>query len=186
MWNDEPETRLRNWEIPVLRQLALESGLETGTSVVRKSYSWPQRIHTYIHTYIDRGSIRKHVKLLQFFVFCCRVKPWPRHRDIHSVSLNYSKPEKCFRQILQTKSIHTITSKNRVGDNAETHGTAGEATDDNEVWRMRVACWITKVTDTHSRHIILIAFPRQQWLNERASLLRHTYTGYVVVPFSVR
>jgi hypothetical protein len=28
--------------------------------------------------------------------------------------------------------------------------------------RMRIACWITKATDTHSEYIILIAFPRRQ------------------------
>jgi hypothetical protein len=37
---------------------------------------------------------------------------------------------------------------------------------------MRFACWITKVTDTRPEWIILIAFPRQQWLRERASMLR--------------
>jgi len=36
------------------------------------------------------------------------------------------------------------------------------------VWRMRIACWITKVTDTHSEYAVLIAFPLQQWLKERA------------------
>jgi hypothetical protein len=36
--------------------------------------------------------------------------------------------------------------------------------------RMRFACWITKATDTHSEYVILIAFPRQQWLRERASV----------------
>jgi len=33
---------------------------------------------------------------------------------------------------------------------------------------------------THSQNIILIAPPRQQWLPERASSLRHTYTGCIV------
>jgi hypothetical protein len=37
---------------------------------------------------------------------------------------------------------------------------------------MRFACWITRATDTHSQYVILIAFPRQQWLHERASILR--------------
>ena len=36
---------------------------------------------------------------------------------------------------------------------------------------MRNACWITKATDTHSVYVILIAFPRQQWLRERSSTL---------------
>ena len=37
---------------------------------------------------------------------------------------------------------------------------------------MRFACWITKVTDTHSENVVVIVFPRQQWLRERASMLR--------------
>jgi len=37
-------------------------------------------------------------------------------------------------------------------------------------WRMRIACWITKATNTHSEYVILIAFPLQQWLLERASI----------------
>jgi hypothetical protein len=35
------------------------------------------------------------------------------------------------------------------------------------IWRMRIVCWIHKATDTHSEYVILIAFPQQQWLNER-------------------
>jgi hypothetical protein len=42
-------------------------------------------------------------------------------------------------------------------------------------WRMRTACWIPKASKTHSEHVILIAFPRQQCLHGRASMLRHTY-----------
>jgi hypothetical protein len=30
-------------------------------------------------------------------------------------------------------------------------------------------------TDTHSEYVILIAFPLQQWLNKRATLLRHRH-----------
>jgi hypothetical protein len=45
------------------------------------------------------------------------------------------------------------------------------ATEDNIIRRMRVACWITKATDGHSEYAILIAFLRQQWLRERASIL---------------
>ena len=40
------------------------------------------------------------------------------------------------------------------------------------VWRMRTACWIPKATDTHLEYAIHIAFPLQQWLRERASVLR--------------
>jgi hypothetical protein len=62
----------------------------------------------------------------------------------------------------------------------EKYGTAGQATDDNIIQRMRFACWITKATDTHSEYVILIAFPRQQWLRERASMLRYTYIAPLV------
>jgi len=43
------------------------------------------------------------------------------------------------------------------------------------IWRMRIACWIPKATDTHSEYVIFIALPLQQWLHERASMLRYTY-----------
>ena len=42
------------------------------------------------------------------------------------------------------------------------------------IWRMRIACWMPKATNTHSEYVILIAFPLQQWLHERASMLRYT------------
>ena len=46
---------------------------------------------------------------------------------------------------------------------------------------MRFARWITKVADTHSEHVTLIAFPWHQWLRERASLLSYTYTARLVL-----
>ena len=48
----------------------------------------------------------------------------------------------------------------------EKYGRAGQFTDDN-IWRMRFACWITWATDRHSECVIRIAFPQQQWLWER-------------------
>jgi len=56
--------------------------------------------------------------------------------------------------------------------------TERQATDDNTIWRMRFACWITKATDTQSEYVILIDFLRQQWLREGASLL--CYIGCLV------
>jgi len=43
------------------------------------------------------------------------------------------------------------------------------------IWRMRIACWIPKATNTHSQCVTLIDFPLQQWLHERAPMLRYTY-----------
>jgi len=43
-----------------------------------------------------------------------------------------------------------------------------------KIWRMRISCWIPKATNIHSQYVILITFPLQQWLHERASMLRYT------------
>jgi len=40
--------------------------------------------------------------------------------------------------------------------------------------RMRILRWIPKATNTHSGYVILFAVPQQKWLQERASILRHT------------
>jgi hypothetical protein len=56
-----------------------------------------------------------------------------------------------------------------------------QATDDNMIGRMRIACWITKATNIPSEYVIFFAFPLQQWLRERASLLRYTYTSCLAV-----
>jgi hypothetical protein len=48
-------------------------------------------------------------------------------------------------------------------------------------WRMRIARWIRKATNTHSEYVTLIAFPLQQWLHERASMLRYTYIACLVI-----
>jgi hypothetical protein len=49
------------------------------------------------------------------------------------------------------------------------------------MWRMRIACWIPKSTNTHSEYVVLIALPMQPWLNERASKLRYTYIACLVL-----
>jgi hypothetical protein len=41
-------------------------------------------------------------------------------------------------------------------------------------WRMRIAYWIPKVTNAHSKYVIGIDFALQQWFHERASLLRYS------------
>ena len=63
------------------------------------------------------------------------------------------------------------------------YGKARQDTGGNIARRMRIACWITKVTNTHSEYVIFIAFPLQQWLHERASMLRYTYFACLVHGF---
>jgi hypothetical protein len=66
-------------------------------------------------------------------------------------------------------------------DIVEKYGRSRQATDDNIIRRMRFACWINKAIDTHSEYVIFIAFPQQQWLLERASVLRYTYIACLVI-----
>ena len=63
----------------------------------------------------------------------------------------------------------------------EKYGRARQATDDNIIWRMRFAWWIVNISDTHSEYVILIAFPLQQWLRERASMFRLQYIACLVI-----
>ena len=41
-------------------------------------------------------------------------------------------------------------------------------------WPIRFACLISVATNTHSEHAIIVAYPRQQWLSEWASVLLNT------------
>jgi hypothetical protein len=48
------------------------------------------------------------------------------------------------------------------------------------VWHIRIACWIPKAKDTHSEYAILIDFLLQQWLHERACMLRCMYIDCLI------
>jgi hypothetical protein len=74
-----------------------------------------------------------------------------------------------------------FTSKScHLRENVEECCIAREATNGYITRRMRFACWITKATNTRSEYVILVAFPRQQWLRERTSMLRPTHTPCLV------
>ena len=68
----------------------------------------------------------------------------------------------------------------RLWDNVEKYGRGRQPTDDSVTRHMRIACWLTKATDTHSECVILIAFPWQQWSRERDSMLQYTYIACLV------
>jgi len=59
-------------------------------------------------------------------------------------------------------------------DNVEKCCRAGQVTDDNITRCVHIACWLPKATNTHSEYVTLFAFPLQQWLYERSSMLRYT------------
>ena len=68
-------------------------------------------------------------------------------------------------------SITFFRTSCRLWDNVEKYGRTGQATGVNKIRRMRIAWWITKATNTHSKYVILNAFPLQQRLRERVSVV---------------
>jgi len=44
------------------------------------------------------------------------------------------------------------------------------------IWRKRITCCIPRATNKHPGYVIFTAFPLQQILHKRASVLRYTYT----------
>ena len=50
------------------------------------------------------------------------------------------------------------------------------------IWRMRIACWISEATNTHSQYVILTAFRLQQWLHECGSIW-HTHNAWLSLTF---
>jgi hypothetical protein len=90
-------------------------------------------------------------------------------------------------KVVEKIKIHILCSTNflrkshRLWDNVEKYVGVRGATDDVTIWRIRVACWLSKATFTYAHahshalghtqararaHIcnIYIAFPRRQWI----------------------
>jgi len=63
-------------------------------------------------------------------------------------------------------------------ENVEKYCRAEQATD--LLWRIRIACLLPRTTNTHSGCVKLIAFPLQQRLYERASILRYPCMVWLV------
>ena len=68
----------------------------------------------------------------------------------------------------------------RLWENVDKFCTAGQATNDNEIGRMRIACYINEATNTHLEYARLTASPLQQWLRQRVSALRCTHIACLV------
>jgi hypothetical protein len=49
------------------------------------------------------------------------------------------------------------------------------------IWRTRIACQITKATNSHAEYVIIFPFPPQKWLHERPSMLRYKYFACLLV-----
>jgi hypothetical protein len=63
---------------------------------------------------------------------------------------------------LENLIVYEITWENTVGPNRP----------QMTAWRVRIACWIPKATDTHSESVMVIAVTLHQWLRHRSSVLR--------------
>jgi hypothetical protein len=68
-----------------------------------------------------------------------------------------------YNSVFENRRVYEIMWKNIV-QRGRPHMTIG---------RVRIACWITKATHTRCH----TAFPLQQWLQERDSLLSYTYSA---------
>ena len=64
----------------------------------------------------------------------------------------------CTVAISEKRAVHEIMCKNTVESERP----------QTTIRRMSFACWIAKATNTLSEYVVLIAFPLQQWLHERA------------------
>jgi hypothetical protein len=84
----------------------------------------------------------------------------------------------------------------RLWDNVERYREARGTVNEVTIWRIPAADWISKATYTHGhahghapwrarahthKYVVFIAFPRQLWLRERASMSRYTYIACLVV-----
>jgi hypothetical protein len=58
------------------------------------------------------------------------------------------------QRLFENRAVYEISWKN-ILERGRPHVT---------IWRMRIACWIPKATNTHSQYVILMVFPLQQWL----------------------
>jgi hypothetical protein len=66
-----------------------------------------------------------------------------------------------FRNFIENCAVYDITWKNILEPERS------QVT----MWCLSIICWIPKAADTNSEYVILIAFPLQQWLHERVTLL---------------
>jgi hypothetical protein len=66
--------------------------------------------------------------------------------------------KKLFKKIYTQFLFNFLRRSCHLWDTVVKYGTAGQATDDNIIRRLRIACWITEATKSHSEYVILIAF----------------------------
>jgi hypothetical protein len=85
-----------------------------------------------------------------------------------------------FLQKIKTHILCSIFFLNIVPflDNVEKYCRGGRTR--MTIWRMRIACWVPRATNTNPGFVKLVDFPLQPWWHDRASLLHYKYTACVV------
>jgi hypothetical protein len=102
-------------------------------------------------------------------------------------SLNEKYSDKCFKETRNTHFMFNSIFYPSPG-NCGAYGIMWKNVVDpgrphTVIWRTRIACWMSKAANAHTGYVIFIAFPLQQWLHERALMLRYTRM-YVACCFS--
>jgi len=64
-------------------------------------------------------------------------------------------------KVAEEVNTHILCSVLPPRSNVQNYFTAGQAADDNRTLRMRIACWVSKATNTRLDCVILIAFSQQ-------------------------
>ena len=75
-------------------------------------------------------------------------------------------------------SVSFFLSKNHAFNEVKWKNVVQPARPQMKIWRIHISRWVPKATNT--QYVLLIAFPLQQWLHERASMLRYTYAACLV------
>jgi hypothetical protein len=110
------------------------------------------------------------------------------HVDKYTFSIIYcsvllrmkNSSDKICREIQNTLYIRFFFWKNRIFYVIMWKNIVERGRPQMTIWRMRIACWITIATNTHSFCVIVTAFPLQQWFHERTSMLLYTYIACLI------
>jgi len=86
-------------------------------------------------------------------------------------------------ETIKTCILYSVSPPPR--DNRAVYEIMRTSTDDPDkpqmtIWRMRIACWKSKTTNTHSKYAVFTALPLKKWLHGKASLLCYTCTACLV------
>jgi len=116
------------------------------------------------------GAFAKLWKETVSFVMSVCPSAWNNSASTERIFMKYDI--RVFFENLSRKFSKVFRKVCRLWDNVEEYTRARQATDDNTIGLMRFACCIPRATNRHSEYVILIAFQLQQWLHERATVLR--------------